>query len=137
MNTARYRQLTRELARCAGLAADDPFLETGLLSVNGVETLLFYDESFDPHRLQIRMDFGPLPPDQEHQRRLMLSLLAVNFVYGLGGLAVFSVDPSNAHVILTTQHTLDARVTAQELLDTLKEASAQAGVAWDQARATI
>lgn len=137
MNTARYRQLTRELAQCAGLPADDPFLETGLLTVNDVETLLFYDESFDPRRLQIRMDFGPLPPDHEHQRRLMLSLLAVNFVYGLGGLAVFSVDSSNAHAILTTQHSLDAQVTARDLLDILKDASAQAGAAWEQARATI
>lgn len=132
MNTARFEKLANELALCAGLASDDPFHETRVMKVNGLDTLLFYDEAFDPERLQIRMDFGGLPKDPVQLNALMLSMLSLNFIYGMGGLAVFSVDSSNAHLILTTQHGLDTTLTAQDLLAVLQESHAQAVSAWDE-----
>ncbi len=135
MNTARFEKLATELALCAGLASDDPFHETRVMKVNGLDTLLFYDEAFDPERLQIRMDFGGLPKDPFQLNALMLSVLSLNFIYGMGGLAVFSVDSSNAHLILTTQHGLDTTLTAQDLLAVLQESHAQAVSAWDELNA--
>ena len=135
MNTARFEKLATELAFCAGLASDDPFHETRVMKLNGLDTLLFYDEAFDPGRLQIRMDFGGLPKDPVQLNALLLSVLSLNFVYGMGGLAVFSVDSSNAHLVLTTQHGLDTTVTAQDLLAVLQESHAQAVSAWGELNA--
>jgi hypothetical protein len=132
MNTERFEQLAKGLAQCAGLAFDDPFHTTRVLKVNGVETFLFYDEAFDPDRLQIRMDFGDLPNDPRQLNDLMLSVLAMNFTYGLGGLAVFSVNPEDAHLVLTTQHTLEPSMAPQDLLVALKESNAQAVFAWEE-----
>lgn len=137
MHEESYRRLIREVAQCAGLSANDPFLETGLMNVDGLDTLLFYDEEFDPERLQIRIDFGSLPTDLDELRMLTLSLLSVNFDYGMGGLAVFSVNPSNAHVILTTQHTLHEYLTAQDLLASIRNSNAQARFAWEEANSKV
>lgn len=133
MNTARFEALKKDLARCAGLPPDDAFLATGVLKVNGLDTLLFYDEELDPERLQIRVDFGPLPSEPQALSVLMRSLLAVNFTYGMAGLAVFSINAGNDHVILTLQQRLDVTVTAQDLLGVLRHSNLQAMFAWEQA----
>lgn len=74
-----------------------------------------------------------MPADLATAHALMRSLLSVNFVYGLGGLAVFSIDDDNGHVILTLQRELATHVTAQDLLGELREANAQAVFAWETA----
>lgn len=132
MDSQRFRQLTINLAHCAGLPADDPFIDTGALKVNGMSTLLFYDEEFDPDRLQIRFDLGEVPDDPAESLPFLHAILRVNFVFGLGGLAVFSINVNNNHVILTTQHTLAESISAQDLFFILQEAAQKAHFAWEQ-----
>jgi hypothetical protein len=132
MNKDRYRELAQEICECAGLPPDDPFIESGMLNINGWDTLLFYDEEFDPECLQIRVDLGELPSASEASQAIMLSLLSTNFVYGLGGLSVFSVNPRDGHIILTTQNAIGVSTTAQDILAFLQESVGQARDRWQE-----
>jgi hypothetical protein len=132
MNQERYRELAREICKCAELPPDDAFMESGMLNIDGWDTLLFYDEEFDPERLQIRIDLGEMPSSPGAPQVVMLSLLSTNFVYGLGGLSVFSINPSDGHIVLTTQHMIDMRTSAQDILAFLREAVGQARGLWEE-----
>lgn len=103
-----------------------------MLNIGGWDTLLFYDEEFDPGRLQIRIDIGELCLAPEALSAVMRSLLSANFVYGLGGLSVFSINPGDGHIILSTQKPIDTDTTAQDILAFLREAIGQARSLWQE-----
>lgn len=132
MDAQRFKRLKIDLAHCARLPANDPFIETGALKINEIDALLFYDEEFDPDRLQIRFDLGKLPDKVDALLPLTLALLSVNFIFGLGGLAVFGINVNNEHIVLTTQHILSDSVSAQDLFSLLQEAAYKANQAWQE-----
>ncbi|MDM0030407.1 hypothetical protein [Variovorax saccharolyticus] len=137
MNTELYRNLASELCECMGLHEDASFLDSGMLIVDDLDVLLFYDEKFDPNRLQIRVDFGKLPSIESGSTLLLVELMASNFIYGLGGLAVFSMNPTNGHIVFTTQHIVERSTSAQELWFELRNSISQAHSAWEKALSNL
>ncbi|MDM0029830.1 hypothetical protein [Variovorax saccharolyticus] len=133
MNTELYRNLASELCSCMGLQDNAAFLKSGMLVVDDLDVLLFYDEQFDPNRLQVRVDFGEIPTLADGSALLLMELMASNFIYGLGGLAVFSMNPANGHVVFTTQHIAERSMTAQDLWLELRSSITQAHSAWKEA----
>lgn len=113
-DTQNYHYLLRDFAHATSLADPEHFLSTGLIQVDGLTMLLHYDEDRMPNHVLLRMDLGEIRGDKE---RTLFNLLVSNFIMGMLGIYVFSIDPSHGHIILTVQLELGRlRRTARRLL---------------------
>jgi hypothetical protein len=129
-STEHYRKIIHGFCEIAGL--DDPIrlIEDGQLHVNGFDMLLFYDEQFDPERLQIRIDFRNPPALEKRLADMLAALLMNNYIGGMGGLFVFGLNPEDGHVVLTVQVNIDADTTGQDLMSALRDTTARAKTIW-------
>lgn len=107
-------------------------VENGQISVGGLDVLLFYDEEFDPNRLQIRVDLQELPVLGKSAEALLTALMIGNYSFGMGGLFVFGINPLDGHVVLTIQQEIDNETTGRSLLDALQKTVMQAKSQWQQ-----
>lgn len=129
-NLEHYRKIIEEFCEITHIQDVASLFEHGQINVHGVDMLLFYDEEFDPERLQIRIDLQKLPHAEKSAEALLAALLVSNYDFGMGGFFVFGVNPHDGHVVLTLQQMIDIETTGQNLLKMLQSAAMQAKSQW-------
>jgi hypothetical protein len=124
----QYHALLHSLCAVAGL---DPqkLIEDGLLTVDGTDMLLFFDEKSNAGLLQVRMDFGKCVPESE--ARVMRGLMMANHTWGHGSGFAFSMHPKLENIILTFSMPVTPYMTGQMLADDLCRAAQEARQCWD------
>lgn len=127
-----YRKIIEEFCEITQIQDVANLFEHGQINVRGLDMLLFYDEEFDPARLQIRVDLQKPPHSGRSVKALLTALLVSNYGFGMGGLFVFGINPHDGHVVLTVQQMIDAETTGQALLESLQGIAAQAEQVWQQ-----
>jgi len=128
METRQFHAWLRDFAQAASLPDPDRLVADGLIRVDGMDMLIYHDESF-PDILQLRIDFGPVP-ETHPKDQLFNALLAANFVFA--GVCAFSVHPEAQHVVLTLQQPLDPYMTGTILMGNLQDSAIQAKQSWEQ-----
>jgi hypothetical protein len=127
MTNHQFHELLHSFCAVSGLDAEK-LVENGLVTVDGMDMLLFHDEKNGPDQLRLRMDFGKCAPEVE--ARVMRMLMSANYTWGLGGF-VFSAHPELGNLILTFAMPMVPHMTGEMLADELRRCVREARQCWD------
>jgi hypothetical protein len=134
MNTYEYHQLLQAFCKEVGLDAPK-LIQDGLVTVDGMDMLLFYDEQKNAELLVIRMDFGRCP--DELAPIMWRALLAANHNLGPDALCTFSMHPSEGNIVLTLNTKMTHNTDAQELIHALRNHVQEARRCWGGIQAAV
>jgi hypothetical protein len=132
MNAEKFRKLMKEFCRAGGMDESDEAVDSGIVCIDGINLLMYYNEEFGEDRLQLRLDFGEFERN-ETGSAVLAAILMNNFTWGLGGSHVFSLNPSNGHIVFTMQAFLNDAMTGAQLLDIANDLVKESRIAWEEA----
>jgi hypothetical protein len=129
MNTEQYHRLLHAFSEAAHLDAEK-LIDDGLVTVEGLDMLLFHGENINPDKLHVRIDLGICP--KEIEEKVWYGLAIANYAWGVDGAAVFSAHPEMGNVILTLAQPLTPDMTGHGLADELQQLAQGARQCWER-----